>query len=188
MSGGSLACAVDVVPANWFDTVDYSRTRLKADRGVQVLDRKANERRKNFPFRFNARIEDCDKGRRGTTRMFIRLLKTIKADLEEDEKVSLEVSSFDLCSVVYRMPDQYFVFALNQPLDLIRNLLLWMQSVIENKVLSDGLRVVDDTRVIFDKGSKLPSFHRIFNELCVVYDGALKEQGNRTLLSEAHFN
>ncbi|MEQ8821807.1 MAG: hypothetical protein RLY93_16335 [Sumerlaeia bacterium] len=120
--------------------------------------------------------------------MFIRLLKTIKADLEEDEKVSLEVSSFDLCSVVYRMPDQYFVFALNQPLDLIRNLLLWMQSVIENKVLSDGLRVVDDTRVIFDKGSKLPSFHRIFNELCVVYDGALKEQGNRTLLSEAHFN
>lgn len=186
MSEGSLACRVDVVPANWLNTNDYARTGLLQDRGVQVLIRDTMTRRANYPFRFNARIEDMDTRRRGTTRMFIRLLKTIRADLEEDEKATLEISSFDLCSVVYRMPGEYFAFALNQPLDLIRNLLLWMQSVIESQAVRDSLQVVDDTRDIFDAGGKLPAFHRVFNELCSVYDGAVKEHGSQSVLTEAH--
>jgi hypothetical protein len=188
MSGGSLACRVDVVPANWYDTVAYASSGQRYDRAVQVLDRDKRTRIKNQPFLFNHRIDSIDHVRRGVPRMLIRLLKTVKSDLEEETRSDLSISSFDLCSIVYRMPNEYFAAEVRRALESVRYLSLWMKHVIESDTTRNSLMVVDDTRMIFDSGSKLDAFHQVFNELCSIYAAAVREHGSSaSLLTEAHY-
>lgn len=185
LSGGSLVCDVDVVPANWFNTNDYARTEAEYTRGVQVLDREKRELIKNFPFLFNYRLEVNDRQRFGLTRMLIRLLKTVKADLEEDG-TCIDFSSFDVCSLVYRMPDQYIVQRLHLPLDILDRFLQWMRSSITEDSIRSKVLVIDDSRRIFDSEDKKSGAKLLFNALHEIYQGALCEQGGRVLLSESH--
>lgn len=188
MSGGSLACRVDVVPANWYDTVAYSSSRQKHDRAVEVLDRDKRARIKNQPFLFNHRLDANDQARGGIPRMLIRLLKTVKSDMEEESGSELSISSFDLCSIVYRMPKEYFPSEVRRALESVRYLSLWMQHLIESDKTRNSLMVVDDTRTIFDAGSKLSAFHQVFNELCSTYAAAVREHGSSaSLVTESHY-
>lgn len=154
LKGGSLRCDVDVVPSNWYDTVAYSNSHLERDRGVMVYNRERSERIKNYPFLFNYRIEQRDAGMGGLLRAQIRLLKTIASDL----KIASEgepLSSFDICSVVYRMePDQLHGIR-TYPVRVANNLLLWLRSLESHQPLRGSLKVVDDSRLIFDKEAKL---------------------------------
>lgn len=188
LSGGSLACKVDVVPSNWYHTNDYSCTGLECFKGIMILNKEEMKRKKNYPFLFNSRIDESDNKRNGVTRMLIRLLKTIRSDSEE-EKNPIDFSSFDICSVVYRMPDEYLGFRLTEPLDIIRNLLNWMSTVLDRESIRNTLMVVDDSRKIFDVSGKTVEFRKLFNDLKIVYDGAVKESlllNRSQLLTKAH--
>ena len=154
LKGGSLRCDVDVVPSNWYDTVAYSNTGLERDRGIMVLNRDRRERSKNYPFLFNYRIQEQDTQMGGVLRAQIRLLKTIASDL----KIAREgepLSSFDICSVVYRMDAPTLVGIRTHPVRLATNLLAWLRQLESNEQLRKTLKVIDESRLIFDKGNKL---------------------------------
>jgi len=154
LKGGSLRCDVDVVPSNWYHTLAYAASHLERDRGIQVYNRDRNERIKNYPFLFNHRIEQRDNEMGGLLRAQIRLLKTIASDL----KISSEgdpLSSFDICSVVYRMEAAPLLEVRTYPVRLAQKLLAWLRALEGNRNLRGTLRVVDDSRLIFDKESKL---------------------------------
>jgi hypothetical protein len=185
LKSGSLECAVDVVPANWVNTNAYARTGRERDRAVEVLDRKAWQRRMNSPFVFNDRLEVRDVETRGVLRMLIRLLKTVKADLESDDSVVVKFSSFDICSVVYRFHGDSGV-SLDDPLGLIASALKWMFAVLDNPAVAADTLVVDESRRIFDEADKLDGFSRIVVELGSLWLAATKEQPSRVLLTEAH--
>jgi len=187
ISGGSLYCKVDVVPSNWYDTNEYKRTRQEYLRGIQILNKKEMKRILNRPFLFNKLLDDKDKERTGATRMMIRLLKTIKAD-EIEEGNRMDFSSFDIASVVYRMPDHYFSFQLTHPLDIFRNLIVWMHKIHEDEGIRSSLNVVDDSRLIFDKEEKLSQFKKLLFSAYALYEGAAKENNNRTIITSKHLS
>lgn len=164
MSGGSLACKVDVVPANWFNTKEFARTTDEKDRGIQVLDYLTGERTKNQPFLFNFRLGLRDREMTGRLRQIIRLLKTIKADLcEENEDISL--SSFDLCSICYRMPSEYYRTPLLEPLALLENVEGWLRKLNADSDLRKSLNTVDDSRAIFRKDRDVDGLRLIQEDL-----------------------
>lgn len=185
MCGGSLACPVDIVPSNWFDTVAYSTSRAEQDRGIQVFNKVEGKRIKNLPFLFNCRIDAFDRNCAGVLRMLIRLLKTVKADCEE-EKRAVEFSSFDICSLVYRMPTQYFSSPVTVPLAVLHNLLVWMRSTIVDEGIRGTIKVVDDSRLIYDEPSKMAGATTLYNETSAIYKEALEETRGQTLVTEAH--
>jgi len=188
LSGGSLVCDVDVVPANWYDTVQYVRGDGDFWRGIMVLNRDEMERIRNRPFLFNERIDTHDRQRLGIPRMLIRLLKSIKADYEEDTSgQSVPFSSFDICSVVYRMPDPYLTVQVTQPLHVIRNLIIWLQRLHADADLQRTLKVVDDSRLIFDEPTKAAGLAMITSDLVDKFNGALHEQGNDRMITNAHY-
>lgn len=184
--GGSLACPVDVVPSNWFDTNAYKRGDGHHTRGIMVLNKKSLTRAKNFPFLFNFRLEEHDKTRFGAPRMLIRLLKSIKADHEEESNTEIGFSSFDICSLIYRMPDQFLSVSLYHPLDIIRNLLTWIESVTTYNSIRESLAAIDDSRLIFDKPEKLPSLKIICSDLKAIYNAAVLENGGYKIATEDH--
>lgn len=164
LSGGSLACAVDVVPSNWYNTIEYSRSSFEAARGVQVLNKETLERVLNFPFRFNDRLHAQDHVRSGATRRMIRFLKTLKADLIE-EGFSIGLSSFDICSIIFRMEgtfrssDGYGA----RPEAVV--CFQWVTFLLNDATFRQGLWVVDDSRLIFDNAEKVQGLRFIQREL-----------------------
>lgn len=183
---GSLKCPVDVVPSNWYDTNAYANGQGAHTRGVMVLNKKEMTRAKNYPFLFNFRLDTHDRARMGAPRMLIRLLKSVRADLEEESSRELKLSSFDICSLVYRMPDIYLQVNLHHPLDIVRNLLAWIDRVVQVQPLRDALMVVDDSRIIFDTPEKGPALRMLHAELNAIYDSAVRENGGYKMFTEAH--
>lgn len=187
IKGGSLICPVDAVPSNWLNTEAWSQSRREHDRGIQVYNRDKKLRIKNQPFLFNHRIHACDVARFGVPRCFIRLLKNIKADHENaDVNAEIDFSSFDICSLVYRMPTDSTQGKRNKPLSLIYALLVWMQTVLNDEVVRISLMSVDDSRKIFDNSGKAGGLRTLFEDLKVLYGQALEESQRREIITEAH--
>ncbi len=186
IEGGSLTCQVDVVPSNWFDTNDYANGNGDHTRGIMVLNKKEKTRTTNFPFLFNVRLNEHDVARMGAPRMLVRLLKSVKADHEEESSKEIYFSSFDICSLVYRMPDIYLQVNLYHPLDIIRNLLEWINRVTQVQALRDALMAIDDSRLIFNEPDKVLALKALHSDLKPIYDAAVVENGGYKILSEAH--
>jgi hypothetical protein len=177
LSGASLVCAVDAVPSNWYNTVAYDRGDGDYTRGVMVLNKSTKQRKTNYPFLFNSRLEVHDSCYSGSPRGLIRLLKSIREDhLEENPGTTIEFSSFDICSIVYRVPAQYFVAPVDQPLELIRNCMTWLATVLQNSDQQNALMVIDDTRKIFDTDRKAPGLLTILGALHKTWQAAMAEQ------------
>jgi len=174
ISGASLVCKVDVVPSNWFDTNAFAQSNLEHTRGIMVLNKDEMERKTNFPFLFNHLLNEFDSSRSGVPRMLIRLLKTIRADAT-DEGNKIDFSSYDICSIVYRMPNALYTLNLKSPLDLFRNLLVWSERLISESALRDSLLVIDETRKIFDEGRKVTELRKLHAEAVELYNGAVQE-------------
>jgi hypothetical protein len=169
----SLACAVDVVPSNWYDTNTFASSGVESDRGVQVLNREQRVRRLNQPFLFNRRLTERDATTGGLTRMVIRLLKTLKADVEEEGEVELAMSSFDIGSVVYRA-DGIFT-DVGAPLDALGSALQGLLDIAERAARGESIKTVDDSREVFDQPRKLEHFVRLLRELSDTLTAARKE-------------
>lgn len=71
LSGGSFRRKVDVVPANWHDTVAYQLYEHKHLREIYVLDKHKLERTKNSPFIFMHQINQKDVITQGGTKKVI---------------------------------------------------------------------------------------------------------------------
>ena len=187
IEGGSLACAVDAVPSNWVDTVAWTQTRQEHDRGVEVYNREKQQRILNRPFLYNHRIHTHDVPRHGVPRSLMRLLKNIKADHEQsglDDDVNF--SSFDICSIVYRMPNDLLAGIHNRPLRLIYALLVWVANVLNTPSLQGSLTVVDDSRLIFDAQTKKHGLKILFEDLQILYHQAEQENSNFQIITESH--
>lgn len=151
LSGGSLRREVDVVVASWWDTVEYQQSYKQVDRGVMIYDSESYSWVKNKPFRHNDLLDAKDRRTAGNLRKVIRLLKSLKYDADTEVKVS----SYDICSLAYRMPDDFLAANRGQELLLIRNIGQYLDYVEANASYRDLLMVPNEMRKIFcaDGGS-----------------------------------
>ena len=119
LTGGSLIVKVDVVPANWFESIKYSETNNKIFRGVQVYNKRDNVRILNYPFWFNELLRLKDSATGGIFKRAIRLLKTIKADVERTQNIKIKFSSYAISSLLYSAPDTSYWIG-ESPLTLLK--------------------------------------------------------------------
>lgn len=146
ISGGSLVRVVDIVPANWYETVKYTETNQKIWRGVHILDAHRRVREEDQPFLHGAWIERKDADTSGSARKLIRLLKSLKYDSEG--KVAM--SSFDIESLVFRMPDM--IRQRGEEIPLAHTCWLWLKKVEDSQQFRESLEVPDGKRKIFAEG------------------------------------
>lgn len=137
LEGGSLRRRIDVVISNWWDTVEYQRSGLLYQRGVHVFDSKANARVENRPFLHNARIDARDRLLNGNLRKVSRLLKSLKYDAD----TTVDISSYDITSIAYRMPDELMGPAQGAELALLENARLFLRWLLDD----DAHRAVESS-------------------------------------------
>jgi hypothetical protein len=145
--GGSLRRKIDVVPSNWFNTNKYAENGVKTYRGVQILDAKNRTRLKNTPFLHNAWIDYRDKSTNGGMRKAARLMKSLKYDTE-----LIELSSYDIVSLAFNMPDAYLIHPRGMELSLLNACSTFCTELQNDNQRRESLDVPDGHRKIFANG------------------------------------
>jgi hypothetical protein len=148
LSGGSLRREIDVVIANWWHTTDFQTYPLSIYRGVKVLDIEKSIRQENKPFLHNFRIDNRDKETKGNLRKLIRLLKSLKYNTDSE----VDISSYDISSIVYSMPDVDLAADSSNELLLVESAKNYLASLAVNEQLRNSLWVPNGTRKIFGEG------------------------------------
>jgi hypothetical protein len=92
------------MPSTWWDTIAYDASGKKHERGIKVFNYKTHEHIPNKPFLHNFNIQVKDLVSTGNLRKVTRLLKTIKADANEEAGYNkIDLSSYDICAIAYSM-------------------------------------------------------------------------------------
>ncbi|VVD72031.1 hypothetical protein PAQ31011_00660 [Pandoraea aquatica] len=175
LSGGSLRRDVDVVPSNWFDTIDYQRTGWEADRGVQILDKHARERIKNMPFRHIERITDRDRECGGGLKKAIRLCKNVKADAK-NEGTNIGLSSFDIASMLWHADVPALTVGVAYELAILAEATRFADYLACNHDEARQLLVPDGSRAVFDAPEKLEALTLLSLELDDLSEKVTREQ------------
>jgi hypothetical protein len=147
ITGGSLSRKIDVVPANWYDTNRYAKLRAERYRAIQVLDVKSGERIVNMPFMHNYLIQELDRSTGGGLRKVIRLMKSLKYDSD-----SVSLSSYDLASLGYNMPDYQLATLPGHEIPLLARLKEYLDNVAVDTKLRTEMLVPDESRTVFALG------------------------------------
>lgn len=151
ISGGSLARSVDVVPSHWYDNADYQASVELHDRGVIILDRKANKTVTNFPFKHIKLVADRDAIVAGGLKKAIRLCKNVKADSDSD----IALPSFDIAATMFHADQAALRMGVFYDLAILAETQRHLDYLYSHKEIAQLLYVPDGTRRIFDTGAKL---------------------------------
>lgn len=162
IEGGSLRRKIDVVSSNWRNTVEFDRTRQQRDRGVDVLDSKARTTLRNLPFLHNDRIHAKDQRTGGGLRKAIRLLKSIRYDSSR----GVELSSYDIAAIAYRMDDVQLTVYRGTELLLVERCKQHLDNLAANTFYRESLYVPNETRKIFcAEGASLTGLNQLQAEV-----------------------
>ena len=81
-------------------------------------------------------------------RKAVRFLKTLKYDADREVKIS----SYDITSLVWNMPDQALMVSPNDYLGLASNVTTELKQLIDNSARRESLWVPNETRLVFGFG------------------------------------
>lgn len=158
IEGGSLRRKIDVVSSNWRNTVAYERSGQQRDRGVDVLDAKVRTTVQNLPFLHNDRIHTKDQRSLGGLRKAIRLLKSLRYDSTR----GVDLSSYDIAAIAYRMEDSELFVVRGAELLLVERCKRHLDFLAANTALRESLYVPNETRKIFcSEGASLNGLNQL---------------------------
>lgn len=175
VSGGSLRRPVDVVPANWYDTVAYQRSFIEVDRGVQILNKSVPERVLNTPFKHIQQINDRDQRSLGGLKKAIRLCKNVKADAESDG-TKIQLSSYDIASALWHADMGALTVGIANELAILAEATRFLDYLARNQHQARALRVPDDSRYVFDTAEKVEGLRLLSLEMDDLSERVAREQ------------
>lgn len=152
MTGGSLRRKVDVVPSMWKHTAAFQAYGLKKDKGVVILDAGLGRTTDNLPFLHIHEVHSKDGRTGGGTKKVIRLLKTVKDDSDDTDKITL--SSYEIAGLVWNIEDSALTVYPWAELTLLAVIQGALQFWRDNKANVMALPTPDGTRKIIQDDAK----------------------------------
>jgi len=169
LSGGSLQRKVDAVPANWYDSDQYQESGNLAERGIEILNKAVPERITNFPFKHIEQLHLADEKTNGGLKKAIRLLKSIKANSEEEGE-EIKLSSYDIASFMWHADRGRLAVESGQELKLLAEISNFISYLLSNREWAKGLKTPNGNDTIFSSDSKfdgLTALSSALNEIAV---------------------
>lgn len=145
--GGSLTRKVDVVPANWHNTVKFAETGHDFYRGVEIFDSHTKRRIPNSPFLHNAWIDYQDKQTQGGLRKAARLMKSLKYDSD-----SIDLSSYDIVAIAFNIPPASINVPKGNELQILNACHEYVTALSQDQSLRESINVPDGHRKVFAAG------------------------------------
>ncbi len=163
---------VDVVPSNWINTNEYIQTNREIHRGVHVYNKDEHSRQKDFPFLHIFNINEKDKHTIGSVKDLIRLLKTLKADSDTE----IKLSSFEISSIVYDMPNYSLIKPSNNKLLLLEEASSHLDKLINDNYYRENLISPNGKERVFGSDtSKISALKNLKVEIVDLQEDIMEE-------------
>jgi len=164
IENGSLARKVDIVPAFWYDSIEYQNQRQECFRGIEIYDKTEQTLIRNYPFKHIQNVNLKDVRYVGNLKRVIRLLKNIIADLPDDKKrVAKRLTSYDIAAIAYHMNERLYTQPYFQ-LSLVESARYHLELLCLVEEYRNSLSVPDGTRKIFDHSNKVEALELLKDE------------------------
>lgn len=174
ISGGSLKREIDVVPAAWFNSVDYQKNESEEFRGIDILDRTVPKTIRNFPFRHISNINRQANISNNGSKMAIRLLKNIKNDSDR----GIRLSSYEIAGLIWNSPPEWVSFRPGYDLSVLVGTEKLLSALASNYEIAAKCRAPDDTRYIIDDPEKYLHLVALSQEVTALLDEVFSELPN----------
>ncbi|HEX8579758.1 MAG TPA: hypothetical protein VF655_09230 [Allosphingosinicella sp.] len=171
MSGGSLRREIDVVPAHWFDSVDFQRSRDESFRGVAILDESVPELVDNYPFLHIRRIEEKDGRCVGGPKMAIRLLKNIKNDSDQE----IRLSSYEVAGLMWHAHNHLVTNTPGYEMRVLGGTDIHLSALASDYSGTRALRTPDGTRFLIDEPAKFLELVKLAQEVSALTTAVANE-------------
>lgn len=167
---------VDVVPANWVNTQEYNNTSIEKYRGVHIYDKENHSRQKDFPFLHIANVKTKDTSVLGGLAKLVRLLKTLKVDADYE----INLSSFEITSIVYGMDNSSLIKSNQQQLLLLNEGSKQLNKIITDKSYRENLMSPNGKEKVFGTSeSKIVELKKLKLELDELIEDITEELGKQ---------
>lgn len=161
VSEGSVVRKVDIVPANWYRGKDFQLTGLERDKEIQIYDKQTKERPKNHPFKFIYQVELKNSMTQGGVKKSVRMLKNIK----NDSSSKIELSSYDITSLIWNMPNEWLNLAGAHDLTILANTQAYLEYLVNRPDFARSLNTPDGSRKVIDSQEKMQALNLLSSEL-----------------------
>jgi hypothetical protein len=155
---------IDVVTCNWYNSNEYANHEFKTEilRGVNIYDSKSHTRGIDYPFYHIYRVTSKDTNVQGCYRKIVRLLKTLKVDADND----IDLSSFEIASLIYAISDNLLTKSPNHQLLLLSEASNQLSRLINNKYYRENLISPNGKELVFGQNeSKVGALGKLKKEL-----------------------
>ena len=181
VSEGSVVRKVDVVPANWYYGSDFQSTGLEQDKEIQIYNKETGERPKNHPFKFMHQVEVKDAVTQAGVKKSVRMLKNVKNDSSSE----IDLSSYDITSVVWNMPNEWLNLAGAHDLTILANTQAYLEYLINRPDYTKNLNTPDGSRKAIDTAEKMTALNRLSAEVTNLAQ-AVYEEGAQGVISSLY--
>lgn len=163
ITGGSLTREIDIVPASWYHTNEFTRSRDQAHKGVEVFNQETGARIPNTPRLNKRRIEERDQQACGGLRKAARLMKS----LMYDSQGRVTMSGYDIVGIAFNIPVQDLLYSTARELVILEACCAFCDRLTWDTSLRLSIRVPDDHRAVFDmsRGASLSELRALTKEL-----------------------
>lgn len=175
MTGGSLLRKVDIVPAIWYDSIQYQRSREGHERGIKIYHKGDHDLILNYPFMHIKKVNDQDSYYDGNLKCVIRLMKNMIADMPDYKKsIAKKLSSYDLAAIGYHMNGDLSLPSYMR-LGLVEKIRAHLNLLLSVEVYRNSLDVPDGSRKIFDNKNKVNALEILAYEFSELANSIFKE-------------
>lgn len=142
----NLRRKVDVVFAFWYNTEKYEQTLDAYYQGVYLFDFPNKEKKLDFPFAHMHNVNQKGFATNDGSNKAIRLLKTLKADADQE----IDLSSFQLTSLIYSMENSDLFYGSRDELKIARNISNHLGKAVSNTLYRKSIQSPNDTETPFE--------------------------------------
>lgn len=158
---------VDVVFANWYNSNEYVQNSYQeVYRGVNIYDYSNHTRSHDFPFLNIRNINNKGVQTNDNDKRAIRLLKTLK----EDANYSIDLSSFEITSIVFGISNTSLAISELHQLKLLPVISNELEYLINNSTYRNSLLSPNGKEVVFPDNSKVIELKKLKQEVDDLYD------------------
>jgi len=170
----NLRRKVDVVFSFWYNTKEFENSGNEYYRGIYLFDFEKRQRLLDYPFAHISNVNAKGNLTSDGSRKGIRLLKSLKADSEQ----VIELSSFQLTSLVHAIPNERLLYYKGQELDIAQAMSEELYRLINNSSYRINLSSPNGTEHPFQDGACVLELIKLKSDLDQLISDCKNEFGN----------
>ncbi len=162
---------VDIVFCFWYNTEKYVDTSSEYYRGIYLFDFEKEQKILDYPFAHISQVNTKGDSTNDGSRKAIRLLKTLKADAEEE----IDLSSFHLTSIVHSIDNSLIHYSSGQELNIAKQTSSEIGNLISSPTYRKSVKSPNGTENPFNDDKTVPELRKLKADLDSLIDDVKNE-------------